>query len=64
MSVELSKCLSCGKTENQFPLVQLRFKGITQWICPQCLPALIHKPGAIAAKLPGAEIPITDPHHH
>lgn len=44
-------CFSCQKNEEEVPLVKLRFGGKEIWICPQCLPALIHKPDELAEKL-------------
>jgi hypothetical protein len=48
-------CLNCGKTENEKPLLVMKFKGQEIYICPQCLPVLIHKPATLAEKIPGAE---------
>jgi hypothetical protein len=39
---ETHQCFNCGKTENDIPLVQLIYSGKPSWICPQCLPVLIH----------------------
>ena len=52
-------CLNCGKTEEEVPLIVLRWRGYPQHICPQCLPVLIHKPAKLADKIPGFEM--TDP---
>lgn len=49
-------CLSCNRTDQQIVLITLVYKGETKYICPQCLPQLIHKPQALADKLPGMEI--------
>ena len=49
-------CLNCGRTEEQVPLLHLSFKGETEFICPQCLPVLIHKTHLLAEKLPGIEL--------
>jgi hypothetical protein len=58
-------CLNCNRTEGQIPLLTLTFKGETKYICPQCLPVLIHKPANLAGKLPGAESfgPPAEHHH-
>lgn len=48
-----SLCLNCGRSDLQVPLVSLRYAGHPTWICPQCLPLLIHQPGRLADKLPG-----------
>jgi hypothetical protein len=50
-----TKCLNCGKTDQQVPLLHLTFKGEAKLICPQCLPVLIHKPQQLTDKLPGLE---------
>jgi hypothetical protein len=47
-----NKCLSCGVSENIIPLIQPAFDGGQKFICPQCLPSLIHAPRKIADKLP------------
>lgn len=58
-------CLNCNRTEHQVPLLALAFKGETYYICPQCLPVLIHKPASLARKLPGAEnFGAPAEHHH
>jgi hypothetical protein len=49
-------CLNCNRTDVQVPLIALTFKGDTKYICPQCLPVLIHKTQQLADKLPGVEI--------
>ncbi len=49
-------CLNCNRTESQIPLLTLSFKGDANYICPQCLPVLIHKTHTLADKLPGMEI--------
>lgn len=48
-------CLNCGKNADQIPLLTLEYRGETYHLCPQCLPVMIHKPQALAGKLPGAE---------
>ena len=54
--MEKPTCLKCGKTHQQMPLIPLTFKGAAVFICPQCLPTLIHKPQELAEKLSGMEI--------
>ncbi len=48
-------CLLCGRTEHQVPLIALAYRGGRHWICSQHLPVLIHEPGALVGRLPGAE---------
>ncbi len=57
-------CLNCNRTDEQFPLIALIYKGQTLYICPQCLPNLIHKPQVLEDKLPGIEILPSMGHEH
>lgn len=60
-----SICLNCGSSETDRPLLNLKFQGNEFYICPQCLPVLIHKPYQLADKLPDftpPENPIPDDH--
>lgn len=50
--MSLSYCLNCGSSEQNRPLIALKFQGQELYICPQCLPTLIHKPYQLADKLP------------
>jgi hypothetical protein len=47
-----STCLNCGSSEQERPLITIKFQGKEFYICPQCLPILIHKPYELADKLP------------
>ena len=51
--MSISTCLNCGASEQERPLISLRFQDKELCICPQCLPTLIHKPYQLADKLPG-----------
>jgi hypothetical protein len=63
MNTEEKKiCLNCERTEDVIPLLHLSFKGEVKYICPQCLPTMIHKIHLLADKLPGAELISTDHH--
>lgn len=53
---ETKVCLNCKRTDEQMPLLHLTFKNETLYICPQCLPTLIHKTHLLAEKLPGIEL--------
>ena len=58
-------CLNCGASEADRPLITMKFQGKDLFICPQCLPALIHKPYQLADKLPNfipSENPPPDDH--
>ena len=52
---ETIACLSCHTTENEIPLVNLRYSGKPAYICSHCLPLLIHHPEELIGKLEGAE---------
>jgi hypothetical protein len=51
MASSPATCLSCGRPETDFPVLVLRLAGKEAYICPQCLPALIHHPDRLTAKL-------------
>ncbi len=55
-------CVHCGRTEADSPLLQFRFRGVTEWICSSCLPVLIHQPDRLGPKLPGASSIPRAPH--
>jgi hypothetical protein len=58
-----AKCLACDRDSHATPLVPVEYQGARLWICPQHLPALIHNPGALEGKLPGAENMRPADHH-
>lgn len=53
--VSAEECLECGRSTEQAPLIALVYRGERLYICPQHLPILIHDPGRLIGKLPGAE---------
>ena len=55
MTEEIPKCVHCERTSEEVPLMVLKYKDGTAWICPQHLPILIHKPQQLVGRLPGAE---------
>jgi hypothetical protein len=57
------KCIYCGISSDQVPLVSLLYQGTDYWICPQHLPILIHHPENLKEKFPGMETinPRNDP---
>jgi predicted RNA-binding protein with PUA domain len=55
-------CLNCNRTDEKVPLIGFFYKGMEKYICPQCLPVMIHKTQQLADKLPGVEI--TPPADH
>jgi hypothetical protein len=58
-------CLNCGLSEQQKPLLTIKYQHNEIYICPQCLPVLIHKPASLAEVLPGSENfgPPAEHHH-
>jgi hypothetical protein len=54
-------CLNCGTSEQERPLLTLKFQGQEFYICPQCMPILIHKPDQLTDKLPNFTPPETAP---
>ena len=60
----MANCLNCNASENEKPLLEMKFQENEIHICPQCLPILIHKPANLAGKLPGAEKFGDAAHHH
>ncbi len=60
----LSYCLNCNRSEEEMPLVSLRYANRQTWICSQCLPVLIHHPQRLVGKLDGADKIPPVPHNH
>ncbi len=48
-------CVFCKRNQDEVPLVQLAYKQVNYWICPQHIPVLIHDPSKLSGLLPGAE---------
>lgn len=55
MNNSQTRCLNCNRSDEEIPLVSLRYAGKQAWVCSQCMPVLIHKPQQLAGKLAGAE---------
>lgn len=49
------RCLNCGKSESETPLLHLHYSGEDQWICSHCLPTLIHAPQKLIGKIKNAD---------
>lgn len=49
------QCMNCQRTLEQVPLIPLEHRDGLAYICPQCLPVLIHQPQKLVGKLAGAE---------
>lgn len=62
MTDENSKCVACGRSSHEVPLLLIESQGQRYYICPQDLPVLIHQPDRLAGKLPGVEE--LTPHQH
>lgn len=60
----MNTCLNCKKTEQEIPLLRMRYQQADVFICPQCLPVLIHKPANLREKLPGLENVQPPQHEH
>ena len=45
------KCLLCGETSQELPLINVTYKGKQIYICSGHLPVLIHEPQKLAEKL-------------
>ena len=58
------KCLNCGSSEMEIPLISARYAGEQLWICSRCMPVLIHKPEQLIGTLKGADKIPPAPHHH
>ncbi len=43
-------CINCGRGEDELPLSAWRMAGQSFWICPDCLPYLIHQRSAVMPK--------------
>jgi hypothetical protein len=48
-------CVNCGQTELETPLLLLHYNNEEIFICPQCLPVMIHAPQKLTGKLVNAE---------
>ena len=53
--MESRKCFNCQTSEQDSPVVNLRYKGKELWICPRCIPNMIHEPQIVQASLEEAK---------
>lgn len=60
----MPKCVKCDKRDQEVPLLQMWYQSREVYICPQCLPVLIHKPATLADKMPGVEKIEPPKHEH
>jgi hypothetical protein len=45
------RCLNCGTSDSEMPLISVRFSGRPLWVCSKCMPVLIHETDQIKTKL-------------
>ncbi len=50
-SKSLDTCINCGKSDNEAPILQMKFRGAQMWICSGCIPVLIHRPEQLMGQL-------------
>ncbi len=55
MAEENNTCIVCKKTEEEIPLVIMKYKGQEIRICPEHIPLLIHEPHKLAGLIDNAE---------
>ena len=55
MSSDQHQCIVCELSSQEIPLLSIEYQGKQYWICPQHFPILIHQPGQLVGRLPGAE---------
>ncbi|MFL7812696.1 MAG: hypothetical protein ACK2TT_08540 [Anaerolineales bacterium] len=48
-------CIYCGRNASQVPLLSFLYQDQEFQICAEHLPILLHQPGKLAGKLPGAD---------
>lgn len=46
-----TRCLSCERSAQEVPLMAWHYQGRDLWICPDCLPRLIHRRAELADRL-------------
>ncbi len=44
-------CINCGTSEDEAPLIDIRFAGKVANLCSRCIPVMIHEPQKMALKL-------------
>lgn len=49
--MDTQNCFNCNTSETDSPLISIRFAERPMWICPQCMPVLIHDTAKLADKL-------------
>jgi hypothetical protein len=51
MAMAEEKCVNCGQTDAEAPLMAWRYQGDTLWICSRCIPYLIHHTEIVLGKV-------------
>ena len=51
MNPNTPACLNCERTDRETPLMCVQYVSRQAWICPQCLPVLIHHADQLEDKL-------------
>lgn len=51
MNPNTPACLNCERTDKDTPLISVQYVSRPAWICPQCLPVLIHHADQLENKL-------------
>ena len=53
--MEHKNCFNCNNSEEIIPLLKMSYKNKELWICPGCIPHLIHEPHIVQDSLKKAE---------
>jgi len=48
-------CFNCQTSEQHVPVVRMSYKGKELWVCPRCIPSMIHEPQIVQSALKEAE---------
>ncbi len=54
MTDQPAACFNCGNQDKQLPLVHVQYKGEQFYVCPGCMPSLIHRSESVADKIEAA----------
>jgi len=50
MNHSIPRCLVCELGSTEVPLIELHYRELSYWICPQHFPILIHQPHLLVGK--------------
>ncbi|MCB0649766.1 MAG: hypothetical protein KDC85_00670 [Saprospiraceae bacterium] len=62
MTIE-KKCLVCGSTSEEMPLLTFEFKQQNLYVCSQHIPIIIHQPHQLQGLIPEMPDRGSEPHH-